>query len=161
MSDRIVVMDAGQIVQTGTPQAIYREPTSAFVADFVGETNLLEGTVSSATAGMVQIGVGSGFSVSAAADAHVGAEVTVTIRPEHLRLNADVPHYGNSWDATVVGAAYAGSSIRYVVEISEIRVVVRVDSLAATSGLTIGEKVRVSVDPASVRVLAPGTNRSS
>jgi spermidine/putrescine transport system ATP-binding protein len=87
MSDRIVLMSEGRIVQAGAPRTLYDEPTSAFASDFLGAANLLRGEVvghSGAIArvrcGNLEIGVRTGGEVA------VGAPVAVSIRPERLRL---------------------------------------------------------------------------
>ncbi|KAA0970423.1 ABC transporter ATP-binding protein [Aureimonas fodinaquatilis] len=84
MSDRILVMRDGRIEQDGTPREIYEKPVSRFVAEFVGETNLLEGRVETTAEGRVLRwhGVAIPLNVGVAS----GTDGTVSIRPENLRV---------------------------------------------------------------------------
>ncbi len=88
LSDRIAVMNDGRIEQVGTPEAIYREPANAFVADFVGDTNLLSGTAETFDDGAV-VTLDGGGSVSIPVDSDVTGPVTVSIRPEALSIVDD------------------------------------------------------------------------
>src|SRR5215475_56705 len=85
MSDRIVVMNAGRIEQTGSPRDIYYRPRTAFVAGFFGDNNLIEGVVASAGAGAISLDTEIGrFTVPG--DGAAGQKVLVATRPESLRL---------------------------------------------------------------------------
>lgn len=120
LSDRIAVMNEGQIEQIGPPEEIYREPASAFVADFIGDTNLLDGTVDEA-ASVVRVGGEAGFAVPA--NGHRG-EVTVSVRPEDFDVVEDGAVTG-----TVVERYFQGDQTNYVVdpdaELDELQVVVQ------------------------------------
>ncbi len=108
MADRIVVMNHGVIEQIGTPTQIYREPSSLFVADFIGETNKLPSTVQEpgrVTLGKVQLrGITDGL--------EPGQAIIVTIRPEDI-----VPHakgtapasVGQGLDVTIREMEFLGS----------------------------------------------------
>ncbi|MDT0306618.1 ABC transporter ATP-binding protein [Streptomyces sp. DSM 44917] len=97
MSSRIAVMSAGRIVQEGTPRDIYQRPATRFVADFVGTTNFLEGTVvSAAPAGDsgpgTRIGTALGELVGTAAPGvKTGDQVLLAVRPEAVRLHLTEP----------------------------------------------------------------------
>jgi len=88
MSDRIAVMQAGKILQVGTPREIYDSPTHRFVADFIGDINILEGAIEKWDGGTATVRLKDGTPVSA----HLGPEaarsgdVSVAIRPENARL---------------------------------------------------------------------------
>jgi iron(III) transport system ATP-binding protein len=89
MSDRILVMDEGRIQQIATPEEVYRRPANRFVASFLGRCNLLPGVVRARRAdGTVEIALGDdrGSLIASATDAPIGAEVTIAIRPESIRL---------------------------------------------------------------------------
>ena len=89
MSDRIAVMSQGRIEQLGTPQAIYDEPASVFVAGFIGSANLLPADVVSARAGTVTARLRAGADVTVRADHHrfgPGGHATAMVRPARLRL---------------------------------------------------------------------------
>lgn len=86
LSDRIAVMNEGRIEQVGPPEEIYREPATEFVAEFIGDTNLLDGRVVERDGGPVAlVGGEDGFAVPA--PGHSG-EVTVSVRPEDFRLSS-------------------------------------------------------------------------
>ena len=89
LATRIAVMDRGQVVQVGTPAQIYEFPCSRFVADFVGTTNLFEGTVSACEPGLVTVAcaeAGGNLLVDDEGRFTVGQRVWVALRPEKVRL---------------------------------------------------------------------------
>jgi putrescine transport system ATP-binding protein len=89
LATRIAVMNRGQVVQVGPPAEIYEFPRSRFVADFVGTTNLFEGTVSACAPGLITVQcaeTGSELLVDAAGSFSVGQRVWVALRPEKMRL---------------------------------------------------------------------------
>src|SRR3954452_3614394 len=85
MSDRIAVMSDGVIEQLDTPAQIYDRPLTAFVADFIGEMNFLEGTVTEASGGEYDLDTGAGVVVRAQGEADRGHRAKVGIRPGRLR----------------------------------------------------------------------------
>ncbi len=92
MADRLAVLDAGRIVQVGTPEEVYRRPKNAFVANFLGETNLRRGTLEArgpdGTA-LIRTAIGQFSSASVSADVAPGAPVLLSMRPEAFRVLAD------------------------------------------------------------------------
>ena len=141
MSDRIAVIEHGQIRQVGTPRDLYERPASRFVADFIGTNNLLEGTIeafASTDAGArparVKTAIGT---LSAIADERLasGVACAVGVRPEHIRIGGP--------DATTAAAnrilgriafvAYLGHSLRYDVDVGH-GTVIKVDVGSASSG---------------------------
>ena len=89
LATRIAVMDRGQVVQVGTPGEIYEFPRSRFVADFVGTTNLFEGTVSACAPGLITVHcaeTGGELLVDDGGSFSVGQRVWVALRPEKVRL---------------------------------------------------------------------------
>ena len=89
MSDRIGVMSKGRVVQVGTPTEIYEAPGDLFVTTFIGELNLLEGTVQASTAKAVELALGDGTRVQhrRAQGLAAGQRVKVVIRPENVFLD--------------------------------------------------------------------------
>ena len=85
IADRIVVLRAGRIMQTGTPAELYYKPRSTFVAEFIGQTNLLSGTVERETDGALSVRTAVG-TLLAAANGKYPANVTLSIRPERIRI---------------------------------------------------------------------------
>jgi spermidine/putrescine transport system ATP-binding protein len=112
MSDRIAVMNDGRIAQVGPPEEIYREPASQFVAEFIGDTNLLDAEIRERDSSAVAaVGGADGFEV--AADGHTGS-VTVSIRPEDFEL---VPaSAGGTVTGEVVERYFQGDQTIYVFE---------------------------------------------
>jgi iron(III) transport system ATP-binding protein len=88
VADRIAVMNAGQIAQVGTPAELYHKPTSAFVASFIGETNLLEGTVIARDRDTIRVQTAAGEFLAAGATG-ASDRVTLSVRPEQLRIVSD------------------------------------------------------------------------
>ena len=116
MSDRIAVMSRGRVEQIGTPEEIYGQPGSVFVAGFIGSANLLPGAA--AGDGMVQLDIGTPVAVPSTSGAAVGDPVTVMLRPE--RLNAtSTPLEGRSVTGTVSEAIFEGSTIRLIVHLPD------------------------------------------
>jgi len=107
LSDRIVVMNKGEIAQIGTPQEIYENPTDAFVADFIGTTNFLTGVAAGDTGRMhLQFPDGQRLGLPAFARAAAGQPATLALRPNHLLAGANGP--GTALTARVLGQAYVG-----------------------------------------------------
>jgi len=107
VSDRVIVMEGGKIAQQGTPSELYEKPASRFLADFIGDANLVDGELTADgrfTAG------GAGAPVSATG-VRAGL-ATLAIRPHRLAL---VRAGQGAFDGTVQRAAYLGSRIEYVV----------------------------------------------
>ena len=112
MADRIAVMSHGKVVQVATPAEIYEAPNSRFVADFIGDVNILEGKVSANGNGKVEIAAADGFTVrtvSAEGPASGGA-AGFAIRPEKLRVSRAAPSdtsvnaaKGEVWDIGYLG----------------------------------------------------------
>ena len=93
MADRIAVMAHGKVVQVATPPEIYEAPNSRFVADFIGDVNIFDGTVSAAANGTVDIATNGGFTVRVASSEPpaVGAKAGFAVRPEKIRVGRDRP----------------------------------------------------------------------
>jgi spermidine/putrescine transport system ATP-binding protein len=117
MSDRIAVMSQGHVEQIGTPEEIYQQPATVFVAGFIGSANLLPGTVRSLAGGRVSVDVKAGVVVDAArsGDGFVsGGPATVMLRPERLRLGVLEPE-GERLKVRVTDLIFQGPQIRTVV----------------------------------------------
>ena len=112
ISDRIVVMNGGRIEQIGDPAGIYRAPRSAFVADFLGAANIVEGRA--VDGGLIETAVGR-FAVADAPAAASGA-VKLSWRPEDMKLAATGP--ANIRDATVRSVVFRGNFVELVVEVA-------------------------------------------
>jgi putative spermidine/putrescine transport system ATP-binding protein len=112
MSDRVVVMFGGRIAQVGSPTDIYERPENLEVAQFVGQVNLVAGTVSSLAADGVHVRTPFGTVVAPARTGlSAGKAVTLSLRPEAIELRADPQHGG--LPATVSSRYYSGSLVDY------------------------------------------------
>lgn len=118
VADRLAVLNGGVVEQCGTPQEVYLHPASVFAAGFIGETNFLEGTVSSKRDGKTVISTPVGDWISTVEnDAEEGAEVTLSLRPETLRLG-DVPsEIDNEIDGVVHDTIYLGEVAQHQVRL--------------------------------------------
>jgi spermidine/putrescine transport system ATP-binding protein len=122
MSDRIAVMHQGKVLQVGTPTEVYERPGCRFVAEFIGETNFLEGVVEDQRDGLVTVLVDGSLPVVAEADSSLqsGARVTVAIRPEKIQL---LPRPArseiNCFPCSVEQVVYVGTDTRFTVRLTE------------------------------------------
>jgi putrescine transport system ATP-binding protein len=113
VADRIAVMDRGSLMQVAPPAEIYEQPNSRWIADFVGEVNLFEGTVSGDGLSVERTALGR-LRVAAKIDAEPGARVWVAVRPEKMRIVRSGPPPDRQTDvenaaaATVVDIGYLG-----------------------------------------------------
>ena len=132
MSDRIVVFHDGQVMQEGSPDTLYSQPQNAFVAGFIGENNMLTGTVEAFENGHVRVALAGGVGLIAAAVGKIAIStpVAVAIRPEAIRLAAAGDTAENHCRAVVRSRIYLGDHMRLLAEID--------------NGLTIAVKVAAS-----------------
>ena len=122
VSDRIAVMNAGVIEQLGTAEAIYERPASRFVADFVGQINLLPGTVVGEEGNWVVVdAAGTRVRAPKQDSVHKDTRVSVGIRPERLIAVKDetVPTGMNALDGRITGRAFAGNLLHVHVDIED------------------------------------------
>lgn len=124
LSQRIAVMQAGRIVQIDTPEVIYRQPVTRFVAGFIGACNLLDGTVAGAANGYLQVsvdGIGT-VHVEAVESTAPGSRGTVAIRPEQIRLEriqaAGGQGQSSGMSGTIRDRLYQGDVTLYTVELA-------------------------------------------
>jgi putative spermidine/putrescine transport system ATP-binding protein len=117
MSDRIAVFNHGRIEQIGAPAEIYDRPRSRFVAEFIGETNLVDGTVDSVTGGSAHILLADGSSLIVAVPGTLQPQqrVTISIRPERIRLGA-VGAETNRFSTKIVDRVYHGDHLRILLD---------------------------------------------
>lgn len=127
MSDRIVLMRQGRIAQLGTPRALYDRPASRYVADFVGDTNLLAGTVVESAGEMAAIKVGDAtLRGTTEAPLAAGTAAWLTVRPEAIRLadGGSIRPGENVLAGVVADTVYAGAALRLHVTLADGRRVV-------------------------------------
>jgi spermidine/putrescine transport system ATP-binding protein len=160
MSDRIAVMSQGKALQVGKPGEIYDQPNCKFVADFIGETNFLEGTLAEPCNGSALVQVGEGLLVRAdladtGARPGMGQKVTLAVRPEKMHLRAR-PEHANVLPGQVEELVYIGTDTQYGVRLAGgQKVRVRVQNMESGDGPLAeeGAAVSVSFSPRAARVL--------
>jgi spermidine/putrescine transport system ATP-binding protein len=158
MSDRVAVMSNGVIEQLDEPRAIYDQPLTAFVADFIGDMNFLTGEVAEAADGGFAVDAGSGIVVRGRGDAARGSRVRVGIRPERMIAEpGDARGTANSAAAEVITKMYLGDQIQIVAQLGNGgEVVVREQRASADPALdTIhpGDRIAVSWDESAPLLL--------
>ena len=144
MSDRVAVMRAGEILQLGTPEDIYNEPQSAFVADFIGDSNILAGTMVRDRLvrflGCAFPCVDSGFGEE--------AEVDVVVRPEDLKLKPTDDPAENVPQGVVESLLFKG--VHYEMKVRSGENVLLVHS---THARPVGTSVKLTVAPEDIQVM--------
>jgi spermidine/putrescine transport system ATP-binding protein len=155
MSDRIAVMDGGRLLQVGSPQEIYDRPRTRFVADFIGDTNLVEATVVDAET----VRLADGSVIRAPSEAPADTKVTVAIRPEKLGLRsveAERDHRLDAIHGRIERAIFLGNSVAYEVLIEareRLTLRIRQGNTPGIEHFEAGEHVRVRWVPSSAAVL--------
>ncbi len=155
MSDRIAVMNKGQFEQIGTPSDIYEHPATRFVAQFIGESNLLEATVSHADpSGLLTLTKdGQTMRVAAAPGAHkVGDACLLCIRTERLRFGDASPD-GFTLTGTVLANHYAGSAMSTRIALVGGQEVIASGQVRMDDVPPVGTVVRLWFDPAQSSVV--------
>jgi ABC-type Fe3+/spermidine/putrescine transport system ATPase subunit len=155
MSDRIAVMHAGKVEQLGTPEELYERPTSRFVADFIGSTNLLRGRIESD--GRVRLPTGELVAVAHDGLA-TGSDVEISIRPEAI---AFVPATAEgALPGTVEQASYLGTTISYQVHTAG-GLVMTVLSPKAGLRIPAGSAVALTWSPSEALILGTGPHKAT
>ena len=151
MSDRIAVMHDGALLQVGSPEEIYERPANRFVADFIGQTNLLEGTVENQDT----VCLANGARVAASSAFGAGTPVAVSLRPERAHLadqGAAAP--GHSFvDGTIESVTYLGNARVYDVRLDWMKLEVREENRPGAMLREPGTTVSVAWEPSAVSVV--------
>ena len=141
MSDTVVVMDAGRIQQIGSPEDIYNEPENAFVADFIGESNIIDGIMRAD--GVVEIFnrrfqcLDSGFNKDEAVD--------VVIRPEDVDI---VPEDQGQLKGTVTSVTFKGMQYDIIVDFYGFKWLIQTTDLSP-----VGSRIGIKIDPDGIHVM--------
>ena len=156
MSDRIAVMDHGKVLQVGAPAEIYDRPRTRFVADFIGETNLIEAECQAGGEGSparFRLPGGQDLALPEADGALPGARVTLAIRPERVELAA--PGAEGTLAATVEAVVYLGTDTIYHARLADgTPAQARVQNRGGPApALAPGELLALRLVPEAVRVL--------
>lgn len=165
MANRIAVMNLGRVLQIGRPDEIYETPATRFVADFIGETNFLDGQFVNRTGdyGTVVLGHDTQIITSLPDDALYGQpDVTVAIRPERISLRdlsdslTNLPHQTNRLRGKITQIFYIGTDTRYIIHLEtgdEIAARMQNQSADSIFNFKQGQAVYVLFNPDNARVL--------
>lgn len=157
MSDRIAVMSQGRVEQIGTPEEIYNSPATKFVGSFIGDANLIDGTVSNVSGGVATIKVGENEirSESTPDDLSVGDSVTIMIRPERIILfpeNSKSKPNENFLDCKVTSHTFQGAQSRYTLQSPNGQeLFAYVDWVDDLEEQAVGASIRLTCDQKAVR----------
>jgi spermidine/putrescine transport system ATP-binding protein len=145
MSDRVGVMNAGRLYQVGVPMEIYEQPANRFVANFIGDANLLDGVVEGLENGAVVVRAGP---LRARARRQgweqMGAALTVCVRPERVRVAAASPSDGPRW--RIDDRAFSGYVVKYRLRLDDLRIQAAVPYANGTVLHAIGDEVTATWD---------------
>ena len=142
MSDKIVVMSEGRMQQIGTPEDIYNEPKNAFVADFIGESNIFTGIMTDKL--KVRF---CGAEFACVDDVEHGRLVEVVVRPEDVEIT--MPEKG-AIVGTVTSVVFKGVHYEITVESGKNEIVIQSTKTAA-----VGSKVGLNVEPDGIHIMIP------
>ncbi len=146
LSDRICLMRSGKIEQLGSPRDLYFHPMNAFVADFIGESNLLACRIESI--GRVQRPAsGQIIHVKEASDQIPGSEGRLMIRPDRINILTATENKPNEISGIIEEVAFVGETIRYTIRSADEHIAVKMPAGAGTAGLSQGSEIRLGWEP--------------
>lgn len=156
IADRIAVMSDGKVVQLDTPEGMYTAPKTAFVADFLGVSNLFPARVEGRDGSRLKLQL-LDWNLAVVAESAdlpeaIDDDVFVLVRPEDVTAAEQLPVGTNTWVAKVLVASYLGSHVRYRV-ILDTGLVLEVASFGRGGVIGAGKKIHVHVPPESVGVV--------
>jgi ABC-type Fe3+/spermidine/putrescine transport system ATPase subunit len=158
MSDRIVILNKGRVMQIGRPTDVYENPSNKFVADFIGEANFFDGTVVACNGTEVGIALGplTLYAPFSGGGLSIGQRASFSVRPERLRIQ---PGGGgregkpNAYAATVEAHDYLGAVVRYYLRLGDGPIVKVDEHNVAGVRYQPGEDVSVEIPPEDCFVL--------
>lgn len=144
IADLVVIMKSGHIVEVGKPSEIYHSPRRLFTENFVGETNLLEGTIVEVVGDGCVVNVKGRKIGAPRCEKSLGQKIVLCIRPEFVALSKP-NNFG--WSGVVTQVTFLGSHNRYVVDVDGgIEIVAAESTVEYSTGFRIGERVSVHVE---------------
>jgi spermidine/putrescine transport system ATP-binding protein len=159
MSDRLAVMSNGRVEQVGTPSEVYEEPRTAYVADFLGVSNLMDGAAQGPDhAGRARVRLGEFELTAAQGDTDARGDVKIVIRPERVRLEEGGSAGENRLPGMVERVVYVGSTMQVIVHLAHGETLQAwVQNQGVDLPYTQGQPVSVHLPVDAVRVLADVT----
>ncbi len=151
MSNRIAVMSAGHVQQIGTPRDIYESPNNRFVADFIGETNLIEVEVEAVADGQAQVVLPGGHRITTSSAARDKGRHHLSIRPERVTLVSP----GAGVQAVVEQVIYLGTDLQVLVRLEGgTAMQVRLQNAARITVPSPGDAVGLHLEEGAARLLS-------
>lgn len=158
MSDRVVVMWQGAIAQQGQPAALYREPNSRFVADFIGKSNILAAKVMTANLPFLELSVGDGLVLKARSSDQPEDVKFCSIRPESIVVlppGSDGERGANLFEATVRRVVNLGAALEIDADLgSSVHLHVLMRANRSSVSPKVGDLIRLGIDDADVQLLS-------
>jgi iron(III) transport system ATP-binding protein len=156
LSTNIAVMQAGSVVQLGKPREVYESPANKFVAEFIGTSNFIPGTVGSRQGDQHSVETTNGrLILHSGADLPAGSDVVVSIRPEAVTLSAEsqAGQVANEWHGSVVARAFLGDAVDHVVAVGKHEIRARVNPSVS---IEPGAQVYLQLDPTKISLVPVG-----
>ena len=151
MSDRIAVMNRGRLEQVGTPEEVYNHPETKFVADFIGESNIIEGYIENMTDDSIEVTMESGKAVMQETGYRMEEMVYLCIRPENLKISTE-PREGFRFRGQVREHIFIGSTNKTMIEMPNGQMLKSV-TLAEDELIPVGTAVNVFWNPGKAVVM--------
>ena len=158
VSDRIAVMNLGEIQQIGTPQAIYQRPANLFVASFIGRTNLLDGEIRMEN-GAAQLYVAGSRRAqidTLLAEEMKDQQVVVSVRPEEFVIDKS----GEGIPATVVSSTFLGLNMHYFLRLADGTDVQVIQEAELDSRLADGEQIHLRMKQNKLNIFCKDGSRN-
>ena len=157
VSDRIAVMNLGEIQQIGTPQAIYQRPANLFVASFIGRTNLLNGEIKMKNGESILVVSGTEVKLDTLLPEEMkNQKVVASVRPEEFVIAKD----GQGIPATVQSSTFLGLNMHYFLKLDSGEDVQVIQEAELDSCLQDGEKIHLQVKQGKINVFCEDGSRN-
>jgi len=151
ISDRLIIMKAGQVVEVGTPLELYLSPKRLFTANFLGEANFLQGSVEDCDPEHVTVSVNGWKADSQGSGFTKGQSVILAVRPESVILTPK-PRAGQQWTGTVRDRILLGDCIRTEVELgNDLHLIAQTVNRGGQPLVSVGEHVQVDFTEGGLR----------
>jgi spermidine/putrescine transport system ATP-binding protein len=138
LSDVIVVMEEGRVAQVGSPEEVYRQPLSSYVADFVGETNLLPGRIVTKLDGAVRVATAAGELTGLSSDSQVGDAATIAVRPECVLIEPSLAANVARGRGIIQSKSFLGAFTRFEIDVNGTNLLVNSSELLSVK---IGDSI--------------------
>lgn len=157
MSDRIGVMRAGRVEQSGTPREIYEEPATLFVTTFIGQSNIIQTVLDGHENGLAVISLAGRRLTAKPAEAIAKGSARLALRPENILMGDEAERANLSvLPATVVSETYQGAMVRYRLRVGDQEIVAERQNQTQLSRWQPGDTVNIGWDPGRARLLPAG-----